>query len=350
MSDLRYELCCLPVSGPRGASSRYRLFQFLPFLTDAGLRHVVHLPAGKPLAGWRRMIASLAEQRQIDRLAECSRAVLVQKRLFPSRWVARLARQRPMAFDFDDAIFTSPTGDWSAWTRKRVESRLQCTLAHASAVIAGNRYLADYARQYARDVLVLPTVLDHHRYPARQHAAGPEVVIGWIGHSVNHPYLAGMSEVLQRIAKLFPIRVLVVSDRDLAIPGVRVENRRWSEATEVEDILCMDIGIMPMPDDAWSRGKCGFKAIQYMAAGLPVVCADVGANPDIVRHGHDGFCVRTPSEWHDALAGLCDDTGLRQRLGTSGRQHVADAFSLESAAPAFLQLVSRLCGQDPAAS
>jgi glycosyltransferase involved in cell wall biosynthesis len=333
------DILFLPISGPRGASSRYRVFQFLPSLTKAGISHAVHLPPESPGSGIQRLVTALRERRAIAGMANESRSVFVQKRLLPIAQVDALAAARPLAFDFDDAIFTSPSGERSRVAQRRVEERLKHVLATAKIVIAGNRYLCDYANQFARQVVHLPTVIDHTRYPAKAHAATPETVIGWIGHSVNHPYLLDMSEVLQGLATRLKIRLLVVSDRDLAIPGVQVENRRWSEATEVRDIL----GIMPMPDDPWSRGKCGFKAIQYMAAGIPVVCAAVGANIEIVRDRIDGFCAGSETQWRDGLAALIADVNLRQQIGTAARARIQANYSLEYAAPQLIEILSALC-------
>lgn len=303
----------------------------------------MHLPP-PPGAGIQRLLTAFRERRAIHDLAEASRAVFIQKRLLPVSQIASLASRRPFLFDFDDAIFTSPTGDRSALAQRRVVQRLERTLTAAQLVIAGNRYLCDYAAQFSRRVVHLPTVVDSTRYPAKTHRQATGVVVGWIGHSVNHPYLLALADVLQRLAVQFNIRLLVVSDRDLEIPGLHVENRRWSEATEIEDILCMDIGIMPMPDDPWSRGKCGFKAIQYMAAGIPVVCAAVGANVEIVRDEIDGFCVESPRLWDDNLAELCTSVSLRQRMGQAARERVREVYSLEKAAPAMLGALSELCG------
>jgi len=336
------DILFLPISGPRGASTRYRVLQFLPALDAAALTYQLHFPPTLPAKGFQRLLISLKERRQITATAEDARTIFIQKRLFPVGQISALARMRPLLFDLDDAIFTSPTGNRSRWAQRRVETRLRHVLASAHVVIAGNRYLCDYARPFAREVVHLPTVLDSSRYPLKVHDAAEDTVVGWIGHSVNHPYLAALGDVLKRLAGRMRIRLLVVSDRDLTLPGVTVENRRWSEATEVADILAMDVGIMPLPDDPWSRGKCGFKAIQYMAAGIPVVCSAVGANLDIVRDGVDGHCVRTDAQWQDALAELCADAALRQRMGSSARERVCSTYSLEQAVPVLIALLQRL--------
>lgn len=334
------DLLILPISGPQGASSRYRIFQFLPELTKAGISHFVHLPPPQRGKGLGRLSRAHAEWRSITAQMHEAQAVFLQKRLLSVGRVEAMAKAVPYLFDFDDAIFTSPRGNRSLWSRWRTSARLHAVLKHAQTVIAGNHYLADYARQYAPNVVYLPTVLDHRLYPAKEHRATAPLVVGWIGHSVNHPYLDMVGKILQRLARLFSIRLLVVSDRDFSLSGVAVENRRWSADREIADILSMDIGIMPMPDDPWTRGKCGFKAIQYMAAGLPVVCSRVGANPEIVRHAVDGFCVSSPKEWLEALHILCQNVELRQQMGAQGRQQVAARFSLETATPRFLAVLA----------
>ncbi len=337
------DILFLPVSGPRGASSRYRVFQFLPAIEAAGLTHRLHLPPAGPGKGLGRIVTAWREQRAIRMLAAEARLTFVQKRLLPEGLVNSLARTGRLVFDFDDAIFTSPSGNRSTHASRRVERRLHAVLAAADVVLAGNRYLADYAAPRARRVVVLPTVVDTDRYPARQHGGNRQPVVGWIGHSVNHPYLAAMRPILQRLATAQGFRLLIVSDKDLLLPGIEVENRRWSEATEVTDILDMDIGIMPMPDDPWSRGKCGLKALQYMAAGVPVVCAAVGANAEIVRNAVDGFAVTTDGQWQQALGELCASVDLRTRLGASARQRVHDAYSLASATPLLIDTLASIC-------
>lgn len=332
----------LPISGPRGASSRYRVYQFLPTVSAAGWRYTVHVPPPAPRAGVRRMIQGLKERWQIAEMAKSARAICIQKRLLPESLIASLSHGRPLLFDFDDAIFTTPNGDRSGMAQRRVEGRLKETLSTASIVVAGNNYLRDYAEQYSKHVTVLPTVVDTSRYPAKDHLSTEEIVIGWIGHSVNHPYLAALSEVLSDLARHFRIRLLVVSDRDLTIPGVAVDNRRWSETSEVKDILEMDIGIMPMPDDPWSRGKCGLKAIQYMAAGIPAVCASVGANNEIIRDEVDGFTVATQEGWKNGLAHLCSSIESRIQMGANARARAINAYSLCNAAPLFLKQIEAL--------
>jgi len=340
----------LPVSGPKGASSRYRVFQFLPSLAEIGVKYALHLPVETPGKGLKRLVSALQERRLIERLAKDSRAVFIQKRLLPVSLIDRLSSRLPLLFDFDDAIFTSPTQDRSQIAQKRVEQRLHYVLTAARLVLAGNRYLYDYASQFAKRVILLPTVIDSARYPAKVHSPSNEIVIGWIGHSVNLPYLREISDILEEVAKTFPLRLLVVSDRDIRLPGIQVDNRRWSKETEIADILEMDIGVMPMPDDPWSRGKCGFKAIQYMAAGIPVVCSAVGANVDIVRDEVDGFCVKRPEDWRARLLELCSSVELRRQMGSRARMRVQEAYSLAALQSRWQAAIIELLGNGRASA
>lgn len=333
------EILFLPISGPIGASSRYRVLQFLPRLVAEGISHTVHIPSAPTKKGLARLLDARREHRTINELLQQSQVIFIQKRLFPTSWIEAWADARPLLFDFDDAIFTTPQGQRSLLAQRRVEHRLRHTLSAAHTVISGNRYLSDYAAQFTRRIIHLPTVVDTHLYPAKKHIPAKPIVIGWIGHSVNHPYLAGLNDVLGKLAHRFDILLLIVSDRDLIFPGIVVENRRWSEKSEIADILQMDIGIMPMPDDPWTRGKCGLKAIQYMAAGLPVVCSAVGANREIVRDGVDGFCPSSPSQWFECLAALCADHELRQQMGTAGRARAQNIYSLEALFPRWLAVL-----------
>lgn len=334
----------LTISDRHGASSRYRVFQYLPALERAGFLVKVLPPSKAPGRGLARLWSGLAEQWAILKAARDADLVFVQKRLFSAGFVRRLSTLgKPLVFDFDDAIFTSPKSNWSGSTRKRTLGRLDAILSAAEVVITGNNFLRDYSASYARRVEVFPTVVDMERYLTKDHQPDATVVLGWIGHSVNHPYLQSLSEVLGQLARKFPgLRLLVVSDIDFSMSGVQVENRRWSEVAEIKDLLDMDIGLMPLPDDEWSRGKCALKAIQYMASGLPVVCSAVGANREVVRDGVDGYLASNDEQWLGALASLMASPDIRRSFGLAARQRALEHFSLAVAAPRMVSLLQGL--------
>lgn len=331
----------LTQSGRRGASSRYRVYQFLPALQAAGFDAQVLSRSAPATRGLGRLWRGISEEAEILRAARRAEVVFVQKRLFRPRFIGKLQRNsRKLIFDFDDAIFTSPSGDWSVSTRRRVGRRLRAVLAAADLVVAGNQFLADYAAAHAARVEVLPTVIDIAKYRVKSHRESKPIVIGWIGSAVNHRYLDMVSDVLASLAAAVPgCQLLVVSDKEYAIAGIEVENRRWSEQSEVNDLLDMDIGIMPLDDNEWTRGKCALKALQYMAAGLPVVCSDVGANREVVTDGVDGFLVSDDEQWRQALLELTTSAEQRASMGARARAKVMGQYSVDSCAARLVSML-----------
>ncbi|MBI5694791.1 MAG: glycosyltransferase family 4 protein [Nitrospirae bacterium] len=319
----------LTIAGRNGASSRYRVYQFLPSLEAAGLEVRVIPPAQKP-RGFGRLVAGLREESELLKASSGSDVIFIQKRLFGARFIGKLAGLgKRIVFDFDDSIFTSPSGGWSWLTRKKVTGRLKAVLGASGLVITGNGFLSSFAESNgARRTEVLQTAVDVSRYTVKEHRPGPPT-LGWIGHSVNHRYIDTLSGVLPSLGREFPgLRLLVVSDKDYFMDGITVENRRWSEAREAADILDMDIGLMPLVDDEWTRGKCALKALQYMASGIPPVCSAVGANNEVVEHGVDGFLARGSLDWMDSLHELIRYPARRAEVGLAARRKVDERYSL----------------------
>lgn len=308
----RFDVGALPFGSAQAASARYRVLQFLPFLDAAGIRTTILSPAEGDTA-------------------DC-RIVWIQKKLLSLRKVHALARDHRLVFDFDDAVWTSEKGPRSLFARLRTAARLNYVLRKSALVLAGNEYLATYARRHTPHVRVVPTVLDTDGYPEKLHRPAEVLTLGWIGHSVNFRYLAALGPVLLRVAADHPMRLLVVADRDFHLEGLAVENRRWSQGSEVDDIQAMDIGLMPLADDEWTRGKCGFKAIQYMAAGVPAVASSVGMNRELIDDGVDGFLASTDAEWLAALRRL-RDASLRADIGRRARAKIRASYSLASWGP-----------------
>lgn len=328
----RPDVVAIAFGSEQAASVRYRLLQFLPFLERQGVRVQVLFPA--ELDRQRRGGGPLTP--------EGARVCWIQKKLLPRRTVRGLARRHRLVFDFDDAIWTSEKGSRSFFARWRTQARLHYTLRRSTVVIAGNDYLADYARRHAAAVRVVPTVLDTDRYRAKVHEPRDVVTLGWIGHSVNFRYLHALAPALRRLAARRRIRLLVVADQPFRLEGVEVETRAWSEARETTDLLDMDVGLMPLADDEWTRGKCAFKAIQYMAAGVPPVASEVGANRKLIDAGRDGFLATTEDQWVEALDRLAADAGLRAQLGASARHKVEAHYSLQATGPEVAQLFADL--------
>jgi len=342
---MKPQILFLTICDRRGASGRYRVYQFEALLRAAGFGIRILPPAPKG-SGLARIRDRRKEEARLLEEAGSADAVFIQKRLFSCGFIRALCDLgKPIVFDFDDAIFTSQRGGRSALTRARVTRRLQAVLRRSSLVLAGNSYLADYARPRARRVEILPTAVDVSRYPLRKHAETATVTLGWIGSRVTEMHLDELRDVLLRLTEVLPeidVQLMVISDRDYDVPGLRVINKRWSEQSEVDDLLLADVGLMPLEDTAWTRGKCGLKALQYMAAGIPAVCSAVGANNEIVAHGDSGYLCASASEWLDALAKLARDPGHRQRLGESGRHRVEECYSTTRVGQRLVDLLRSL--------
>ena len=204
-------------------------------------------------------------------------------------------------------------------------------------------YVESYAeRAGARDIVVVPSVVDPQRYPPRVERDDARMRIGWIGTPHTQRYLEDLAPQLARLQRGGDVDVQLVG-ASAAPTGVDAELVPWSEAGEGAAMARLDVGIMPLPDSPWERGKCGFKLVQYMAAGVPVVASPVGANCDIVEEGRNGFLAHAPSDWHRAFD-LLRDRALRRRLGARARDTVLERYSLDVAAPRIVFMLRRAAG------
>jgi glycosyltransferase involved in cell wall biosynthesis len=332
---------------------RYRTEQWAPYLrehgielefspfADADLNDMLYEP------GRFAQKTSRITRRFFTRFGDAWRAadfdaVLVQREasLVGPALAERLARSRGPAFifDFDDAVYlpyVSPTNRYLSLLKFPWKTRALCRMA--DLVWAGNESLAGFARRLARpatSVSVVPSTISLRAYPhPRRRSPRSIPVIGWTGSHSSVQYLRPLEGVLRELARRTPFRLLLVGPVSLAIPTVEVEVRPWRSETEVEDLWDMDLGLMPLPDLPWTRGKCGMKALQYMAAGIPAVVSPVGVNREIVTPGVTGFHATTEAEWVDSLATLLANPDLRTRLGTAGRAEVETRYSAEVHVP-----------------
>lgn len=240
----------------------------------------------------------------------------------------------PFVFDFDDAVwvrYLSPANAYLSYLRFPGKTAALCRMARH--VLAGNAYLRDYALRYNGRVTVVPTTIDAEKYRPQPRAAATPPVIGWTGSYSTEQYLALVRPALSRLARRRSFRVVVVGGGRFAADGVAVEHRPWRAASETSDLAGFDVGLMPLPDAEWERGKCGLKALQYMALGVPTIVSPVGVNAEIVSHGENGLVARTDGEWEEALDRLLADAALRARLGSAGRATVERSYSAAVHAP-----------------
>jgi glycosyltransferase involved in cell wall biosynthesis len=326
------------VDGPDHVCCRYRVNAFVPFFVRAG--HSLDL-VPLPQRWWGRLGL-------LRRLRNAS--VILQRKLL-ARWELALLRRtvRHLVFDFDDAVFLRDSYSAKGVHDARRLRRFAATVSASDAVIAGNAFLAAEAARWAptnRDY-VIPTCLNPALYPLLEpwpFAAPLQLV--WIGSSSTLQSLQAIAPLLEDVGRAIPgLQIKLICDRFMRFSQVAVVECPWSEPREAEEIATADVGISWMPDDLWSRGKCGLKVLQYMAAGLPVVANPVGVHREMIRHGATGFLVSTPAEWIEAISVLSRDPERRERMGRAGRRFAETNYSVAVGARRWLTVFDELEGR-----
>lgn len=348
-----------------GASSRLRSFQYLPFLRKQGIRvdvspllddsYLTDLYSGKKkrkmhiIARYFQRILQLFNSREYDLL-------WIESELFPwlPAWTEHSLYRSgiPYVVDYDDAIFHRYDMHPNKWVRRFIGRKIDRIMNHATLVIAGNTYLADRAHAAgAKRVEVLPTVVDIDRYPldtvhteTGTSKSDNRFTIGWIGSPVTAHYLYSVQPALEEIGKKAGACLMTIGAGPVNIKQIRVADLAWSEKTESQFLNRIDVGIMPLPDTPWTRGKCGYKLIQYMACGKPVIASAIGANIDIVDHEKNGLLVSSQKEWITALTRLSEDEQLRKQMGYHGRKKVEHHYCLQITAEKLLYLLESCAG------
>jgi glycosyltransferase involved in cell wall biosynthesis len=338
-------------------SQRYRLEQWIPGLHAFGIecdlvpfidRDVFHRLArpGRRLTKIVGLLRATVARCRLVRRADDYDVVFIHREamLFGPALLERVvARRRPTVFDFDDAIWLSnlnPVNPFAKWLKFPGKSKV--IVEEAAAVVAGNAYLAGWARRYNSATYVVPTTIDtdgaYRRW--KEHRASDVPVIGWTGTASTRRYLNVLRPVLEELARRRRYRLLIISDDpEIRWTGVEIERREWQSTREVDDLLDLDVGLMPQPDEEWARGKCGCKALQYMALGIPPVASKSGVLPEIIEDGNTGFLAMTPAEWLTSLEHLIDDVALRASLGDRARKSVRERYSARVHVPRIAEIL-----------
>jgi len=349
--------------GASAASTRQRLLQFEPYLRKHGIEietsqlladeHITRLAKGRrsnPVAiaaSYLKRLGVLLRSRSYD-------LIWVHYETFPylpsafERLVA-LSGQ-PIVYDCDDAIFHTYDVHPNAVVRWFLRNKLAPLLRSASICLCGNAYLEAYASQYCDETIVVPTVVDTSAYRPRPKDTSRAPVVGWIGSPSTWKYVEPLLPTILPLiaARGGRFRAIGTGPGGRGYPGIEVVD--WSEETEIAEVQAFDVGIMPLPDERWARGKCGYKLIQYMACGLPVVGSPVGVNTEIIDHGLNGFLASDLGEWEQSLNKLLTDPALRETMGSLGRARAVERYSLASQEPRVLSALTRAASRSRAQS
>jgi glycosyltransferase involved in cell wall biosynthesis len=341
--------------GALGASSRLRSLQYLPHLREAGFdvdisslfsdtklrkRYELRSYAFLDLCSsyWHRFRA-LLNVKKYD-------LVLIEKEplpWFPSCIEVFLLRNSRYILDFDDALFHRYDNHYSWIVRTLLGKKFNRLIKNAHLIISGNEYISNYCEDVGATCIEhIPTVVDLARYePKRIYACKGIPLIVWIGTPETAKFLNIVWGPLAELAKRCSFKLRVIGAGPIIVPGIDIESLPWTADTEASMVSNCDIGIMPLSDTPWERGKCAYKLIQYMACGIPVVASPVGANRNVVKNGETGFFATSDSDWIEKLEQLLGDAELRQRLGKSGRRSVESSFCLQKAAPKLVNVISK---------
>jgi glycosyltransferase involved in cell wall biosynthesis len=317
------------VSRLDNASTRQRVLQYRRLLEREGMTSQV-LAAPQTLRGKIQLWLSLP---RFD-------VLFIQRRLFQP-WEVWWMRQRArhLVYDLDDAVMFKDRGAGQERNRTR-RIKFRSLVKRCDLVIAGNRYLWQQVLPFNDRVEILPTCVDLERYRPKTAIQKDGITLGWIGSRSTLGYLENLREVLEEVGKRYrQVELKIVADGFFDAEIIPVIKKTWDYATEITDLHSFDIGLMPLTDDVWSRGKCGFKLIQCMAVGVPVVCSPVGMNREIVEHGVNGWWAETAAEWLEALSALIESPRLRFQFGGAGRETVAQRYSLQVNAPRLAQFL-----------
>jgi glycosyltransferase involved in cell wall biosynthesis len=348
-------------------SARYRVYQFLPYLEAAGYQCTVRpfsTPAlfqairsrGKQFR--KAVLTATCTIRRLEDLFSVSSfdLVVIHREAFPFLMPFLeemvLDRNPNVIFSFDDAIY-SGHDDRSRlnhpWLYRFKYGRgVDRVLERSKAVVAGNSTLAKHAAKFNSNVHIVPTVIDLTNYTLEgvRKFPGGRIRIGWFGSNTTSSYLQIALPALLKLERKYrnQVEFRFYGDPSLSLGLNHASYFPFSLATEIDDLRTIDIGLMPMPDNEWTRGKCSFKAIQYMALGAPTVASPVGMASDVVQHGKNGFLADTPEEWHSALESLINDRGLWMRMSSCARQSVEENFTIQTWGDRFRRILDGVVG------
>lgn len=349
-------LIIAPYPHDSAPSQRFRFEQYIdlieaegytvtlkPFLSEKGwktlykegstLAKVLTL-SGSFLRRWGLMF----QLKKYDRIFIHREASMIGPPVF--EWIIAKVLRRKYIYDFDDAIWLPNYSDSNARFQKlKMYKKVNKAMKWADRITAGNAYLEEYAQQFNTNTQVIPTTIDTQKVHNLSGNPDTEIpIIGWTGSHTTMKYLDTLIPVLDELAKEVQFKFRVISNQSMDTERDYLEFIPWNKETEIKDLAQLNIGVMPLADNEWSRGKCGFKALQYMALGIPAVVSPVGVNTTIIQNGKNGYLCASPEEWKTALRELLQDPDKRNELGKAGQERVREAYSVKANLTNYLNL------------
>ncbi|BBO18861.1 phosphatidyl-myo-inositol mannosyltransferase [Candidatus Brocadia pituitae] len=311
-------------------ASRYRVLQYLPYLKESYIESRVAL---FPDSFWQWM-------KLFSELKEYHTVFVQKKRLWRWQlWYLKRKRVR-IIYDFDDAVmFKSPVdGGVRSFKRQRTFARM---VRYSDQVIAGNQYLELQALPYNKNITIIPTAIDTRRYTAIDYCRNKKnVTIGWIGSKSSLPFLKELTTAFDQLAAQDnSLELKIICNDFFDCRKMPVVKKMWALEDENADLQEIDIGLAPLPNHEWTKGKCATKLLQYLAAGIPVVCSPVGVHNEIIREGVNGFFAASPQDWIEKIGLLAKDKALRERIGREGKKTVESSYSLQANIPKFIDII-----------
>jgi glycosyltransferase involved in cell wall biosynthesis len=314
-------------------SCRYRVLQYFPYLKQQGTEVSTHLFRHNLMDKWK-FYATLGEYDLI----------FIQRKLFHpvDFWYIR-RKAKKIVYDFDDAVMyrSAKSKNPHSFSRRIKFARM---MKRADLIIAGNEFLKTKALPHNSNVVVIPTSIDLSQYSLKEDLHhGGQITIGWLGSRSSLRYLRSLLPTFENIFKKYPnIQLKIVCSEFLDSPHLPIIKKPWSWEEEEEDLKSFDIGVMPLSNDLWSKGKCGLKILQYFSVGIPTICTPVGMNKDIVEEGVNGFWATTTEEWEEKLSILIENPTLREKMGKEGRDKVLEEYSLQASAPRLFAILKQV--------
>ncbi|MDI1355254.1 MAG: glycosyltransferase family 4 protein [bacterium] len=341
----------------RSPSQRYRFEQYLPFLEQNGYSFTYSFLLNErsdtifySQGNFFRKVLILVSTVLI-RLKDCLRfknfdLIFIQREAsflgtsFFEKCAYRSGAR--VIFDFDDSIWLADTSPGNKkWEGIKRPQKFYTNLRRAHVVIAGNSYLAAKAKTVHPNTVIVPTTIDtDHHVPKPQLRNGNSIVIGWSGSLSTIKHFTTLLPVFSELKEKYgnKIKFKIIADKMYSEPSLNLEVAIWSPETEVDELNSFDIGVMPLPDDEWARGKCGLKGLSYMACGIATIMSPVGVNTEIIEHKKNGLLAQTAAEWTEAISMLIENKIWRDELGEAGRKTVVERYSVEAQKNAYLEI------------